>query len=106
MWAAPKRPFLVSAPLANVSDAAYRRMICKYGAPAAVWTEFVSCGGLLRNETAILLPDLSFGDTERPIVAQLFGADPHEFEACAARIRELGFDGIDINMVRVDRDAC
>jgi tRNA-dihydrouridine synthase len=42
--------------------------------------------------------DLAFTDVERPIVAQLFTAEPEHMKQAAALCRELGFDGIDINM--------
>ena len=35
---------------------------------------------------------------QKPIVAQLFGADPVYFEKAAKLVAELGFDGVDINM--------
>jgi tRNA-dihydrouridine synthase len=44
------------------------------------------------------LVDLRYDADEHPIVAQLFGSKPEQFEAAAKIIRELGFDGIDINM--------
>ena len=41
---------------------------------------------------------MAFSEVERPIVAQLFSADPVNMEAAAKLCAELGFDGIDINM--------
>ena len=46
----------------------------------------------------ILKRDLAFSDREHPIVAQIFGAHPEHMQKAAEIIRELGFDGIDINM--------
>jgi tRNA-dihydrouridine synthase len=45
-----------------------------------------------------LLVDLWHKKNEHPIVAQVFGAKPEQFEKAAIIIRKLGFDGIDINM--------
>ncbi|HWA64360.1 MAG TPA: tRNA-dihydrouridine synthase, partial [Candidatus Paceibacterota bacterium] len=50
-----------------------------------------------------LLPHFAFQETERPIVAQIFGNKPEQFFECAQLIKELGFDGIDINMGCPDR---
>lgn len=100
-WDDLPRPFFVLAPLANVTDAAFRRVIAKYGKPDATWTEFVSADGLaLAGEEgrAKLMRDLVFTDAERPIVAQFFSATPEYIEKAAALAQELGFDGVDINM--------
>jgi tRNA-dihydrouridine synthase len=42
--------------------------------------------------------DLRFTEEERPIVAQLFSADPEKMEQAAKLVQEMGFDGLDINM--------
>ena len=39
-------PILALAPMADVTDAAFRRIIAKYGGPDVMFTEFVSCDGL------------------------------------------------------------
>ncbi len=91
--------------MANVTDAAFRRVIAKYGKPDVMWTEFVSCDGLCSEGRERLLPDLAFTDSERPIVAQFFGAKPETFYQCAQLAQELKFDGIDINMGCPDRNV-
>ncbi len=88
----------VLAPMADVTDIAFRTMIAKYGKPDVMWTEFVSANGLCSEGREILKRDLEFADTERPIVAQLFTAEPDKMREAAKLCRELGFDGIDINM--------
>lgn len=103
-WADLPKPFFVLAPLANVTDAAFRRVIAKYSKPAGpqvFWTEFVSADGLSRatpEGKAKLMRDLVFDESERPIVAQFFTSTPEYMERAAALAQELGFDGIDINM--------
>lgn len=92
------------APMANVTDAVFRQMFMECGAPDVFWTEFVSVEGLLSAGKEKLLPDLWFDKKEEhPIVAQIFGAKPEQFEAVGAMVRELGFDGVDINMGCPDR---
>lgn len=93
-------------PMANVTDAAFRRVIAKYSkpaGPAAMWTEFVSVEGLLSEGRKNLLQDLWYAEAERPIVAQIFGAKPEQFRQVAEMLVELGFDGIDINTGCPDR---
>ena len=105
-WAELPKPFFVLAPLANVTDAAFRRIIAKYSkvpgaVPYVTYTEFVSADGLVRaNEEgkAKLMRDLLFSEAERPIVAQFFTSTPEHMEAAAKLAQELGFDGVDINM--------
>lgn len=91
----------VVAPMADVTDIAFRAMIAKYSkpyGPDVMWTEFVSANGLCSPGREVLKRDLEFTDSERPIVAQLFTSDPDNMREAAKLCRELGFDGIDINM--------
>lgn len=104
--------------MADVTDAAFRRIIAQYGKPDVMWTEFVSADGLVATgATGTIVPakaargreklllDLRYSETERPIVAQLFGATPTHFYESARLLRELGFDGIDINMGCPERNV-
>lgn len=93
-----KKPFFAVAPMADVTDAAFRRLITKYGKPDVMWTEFVSANGLMSAGREILQRDLEYSEMERPIVAQLFSSDPIMMEGAAQLAAELGFDGVDINM--------
>jgi len=97
-WLKQKKPIFALAPMADVTDTAFRRIIAKYGKPDVMFTEFVSCDGLMSPGRERLLRDLEYTEGERPIVAQIFGAHPDNFRKTAALVRELGFDGIDINM--------
>lgn len=108
-WKDLPRPFFALAPLANVTDAAFRHVIAKYSKPAGphvMWTEFVSADGLCLatpEGKQKLMRDLAFSDAERPIVAQFFTSSPENMEKAAALAQELGFDGVDINMGCPDR---
>lgn len=92
------------APMADVTDQAFRRIIAKYsrhgevgGGPDVFWTEFVSADGLMSPGRAALMVDLKFSENEHPIVAQIFGTNLQKLEDTARLCVELGFDGIDIN---------
>ena len=108
-WADLPKPIFALAPLANVTDAAFRRVIAKYSkpaGPAVFWTEFVSADGLClatKEGRAKLMRDLLYTEAERPIVAQFFTSTPAHMEKAAALALELGFDGIYINMGCPDR---
>lgn len=104
-WKTLTRPIVALAPMANVTDAAFRRLITNHGKPDVLFTEFVSVDGLLSSGRDALLVDLMYSETERPIVAQVFGATPEHFYQAALLVRELGFDGLDINMGCPDRNV-
>lgn len=115
-WQQLEKPIIAVAPMADVTDAAFRRLIAKYsshqrkngtvGGPDVMWTEFVSADGLLmasEEGKAKLKADLLYSKLERPIVAQLFTATPENMEEIARLVAELDFDGVDINMGCPDR---
>jgi len=110
-WKDLQKPFFVVAPMADVTDAPFRRMIAKYsaheradgtmGGPDVMWTEFVAADGLIRatpEGKVKLMADLIYSEEERPIVAQLFSSSEEYMEKACALCLELGFDGVDINM--------
>ena len=98
-WIKLKKPFFVLAPMADVTDCAFRQIICKYGKPDVFWTEFVSADGLAHPDAREkLLIDLKFEKNEHPIVAQIFGSNADNIREAAKLCAELGFDGVDINM--------
>lgn len=104
-WQKLPKPFFVLAPMANVTDVAFRAMFAKYGKPHVTWTEFVSADGLVSPGREVLLRDLEFKDEERPIVAQLFTGHPEKMLEAAKLVKKLGFDGLDINMGCPDRSV-
>ena len=115
-WNNLPKPIMVLAPMADVTDVAFRRMIAKHsahtrndgtvGGPDVMWTEFVAADGLIRatpEGKEKLMADLQYAEEERPIVAQLFSSNEDNMEKAARLCKELGFDGIDINMGCPDR---
>lgn len=97
-WNKIKRPVYALAPMADVTDAAFRRLIARHGKPDVLFTEFVSCDGLCSPGRKNLMHLLKYDESERPIVCQFFGANPAKYYESAMLAQELGFDGIDINM--------
>lgn len=102
-WKTIKKPIFSLAPMADVTDAAFRRIIATYGKPDVLWSEFVSCDGLCSAGRERLLHNLWFDQSERPIVAQFFTSRPDHMRSAAQLAVSLGFDGIDINMGCPDR---
>ncbi len=91
------RPALVLAPMAGVTDTVFRRVIRGLGGCGLIMTEFTSSEGIARNQSRTL-HYLFFSEDERPITAQLFGADPTVMAAAARVVQDLGFDVVDINL--------
>ena len=86
----------ILAPLAGVTDTTFRRLCRENGADIVV-TEMVSAKGLLCDPVRSGRY-LAFEEAERPVGAQLFGADPGEIAEAAAEVARRGFDFVDINM--------
>jgi len=113
-WAQLPMGATILAPMADVTDIAFRKIIAKYsrkgepgGGPDVFYTEFVAADGLASPiGRPRLLPDLAYSEQERPIIAQLFSSSPKNMEQAARLVVELGFDGIDINMGCPDDNVC
>jgi tRNA-dihydrouridine synthase B len=90
-------PALILAPMAGITDTVFRRFIKRLGGCGLIMTEFVSSEGMLR-EHAKSRRYLYYTEEERPISAQIFGADPNHLAEAARRIEDLGFDMIDLNL--------
>lgn len=103
-WDKLPKPFYALAPMYDVTDAAFRRIIAKYGKPDVFYTEFASTDGLQSAGRNKLEHHLWFHESEKPIVAQLFGTKPEKFFETAKLCTELGFDGFDINMGCPDKN--
>ncbi len=95
----------------DVTDTVFRRIVLAAGAPDLFFTEFTSTDGLCSAGRPRVIGRLRYTLPERPLVAQVWGTRPELFRRVAAEVREMGFDGIDVNMgcpVRkiVSRGAC
>lgn len=86
---------VVLAPMAGVTDRAYREICMQHGADMC-FTEMVSTKGLFYNDkkTATLL---EVTDKEQPVFAQIFGHEPEIFSKVADKAASFGAMGIDIN---------
>jgi tRNA-dihydrouridine synthase B len=87
---------LVLAPMAGVTDSAFRGM-CRGMGASLVFTEMISADGLVRRNRRTL-EYLEFGRDERPIGVQLFGSDPKILADATALVAEsCQPDLIDLN---------
>jgi tRNA-dihydrouridine synthase B len=78
---------LYLAPMAGVSESPFRRLCARFGADVVI-TEFLSAEGI-RRENEATLNKLRFGDDERPIGVQIFGADPEAMGEAARLVTDV-----------------
>ncbi len=105
-WGKLRKPFFALAPMLDVTDSAFRRIVADCEKPDVFYTWFVSVDGLCSEGKKNILKNnnLKISRKERPLVVQLFGKDPEKFYQSAKIMAALGFDGIDINMGCPDKD--
>jgi nifR3 family TIM-barrel protein len=96
-WQTLPQPIIGLSPMDGVTDAAFRCIVARHGKPDVQCTEFMHVEELCRG-TASAWRQLRFVETERPILAQLYGANPDRFYQATHVVCALGFDGVDINM--------
>jgi tRNA-dihydrouridine synthase len=99
-WKDLQRPFFTLAPMEDVTDIVFRKMVRKAnnGMPQVLFTEFTNCDGICSVGQSRVIHRLKYDPNQRPIVAQIWGKTPLNYEQTAKLCLELGFDGIDINM--------
>src|SRR5690349_18483233 len=89
-------PFVV-APMAGMTDTAFRRLVKRQGGCGLVVTEMVSSEGLVRGIDRTL-EYAEYTEEERPVSIQIFGGDPVKMAAAAQIVESMGADIVDINM--------
>src|SRR5690606_23855098 len=78
---------LFLAPMAGVSESPFRRLCRAWGADVVV-TEFLSAEGIRRDNPATIRK-LRFGEDERTIGVQIFGAEPQAMQEAAAFVTDV-----------------
>ena len=96
-WHNITRPIIGLSPMDGVTDASFRFITAKHGAPDVILSEFVNIQSAFYSPHT-LLKDFTYSEIERPVVAQIYGKTPELFYKVAHIVCELGFDGLDINM--------
>lgn len=96
-WDKFEKPITILAPMADVTDFAFRELINKIARPDIFFTEFVSTDGLNSIAKNKIDHRLKFSPGQKPIIAQIWGTEPSLFFETAKILQKLNFDGIDIN---------
>src|SRR6516225_5715857 len=89
-------PFAL-APMAGMTDTAFRRLVKRRGGCGLVVTEMVSSEGLVRGIDRTL-EYAEYTEEERPVSIQIFGGDPEKMAAAAQIVEGMGADIVDVNM--------
>lgn len=85
------------APMAGMTDTAFRRLVKRQGGCGLVVTEMVSSEGLVRGIDRTL-EYAEYTEEERPVSIQIFGGDPAKMADAAQIVEGMGADIVDINM--------
>lgn len=88
---------LAVAPMAGMTDTAFRRLVKRHGGCGLVVTEMVSAEGLVRGVDRTL-EYAEYTQEERPISIQIFGGDPDKMAEAARIVEGMGADIVDVNM--------
>ena len=96
-WQRIEKPIIGLSPMDGVTDASFRLVAARYGRPDLCMTEFTSVEAICCGADG-WVRDFSYGECERPVLAQIYGRTPRAFYQVAHIVGELGFDGLDINM--------
>ncbi len=90
-------PAFALAPMAGMTDTAFRRLVKREGGCGLVVTEMVSSEGLVRGIDRTL-EYAEYTEEERPVSIQIFGGDPEKMAAAAQIVEGMGADIVDVNM--------
>ena len=93
----PLVPPFALAPMAGMTDTAFRRLVKAQGGCGLVVTEMVSAEGLVRGIDRTL-EYAEYTEAERPVSIQIFGGDPGKMAAAAQVVEGMGADIVDVNM--------
>src|SRR3954466_9886173 len=89
-------PFAI-APMAGMTDTAFRRLVKRHGGCGLVVPEKGSAEGVVRGIDRTL-ESAEYTEEERPISIQIFGGDPEKMAAAAQIVEGMGADIVDVNM--------
>lgn len=117
IYKALPKPYLVLAPMDDVTDTVFRRVVRACAAPDLYFTEFVNVDGLQSPGRKKLLPRLQFTSQEIPLIAQIWGKNPENYYKTAKELAdgtfawessglsEVNYAGVDINMGCPDKSV-
>ncbi len=90
-------PFLALAPMQDVTDGAFWRLMHRYGGADIYWTEYFRVHATSRLEKWIVA-SIEQNSTGRPVVAQMIGNDIPSLVRTAKELQQLPVAAIDLNL--------
>lgn len=97
-WTDLQRPIRILAPMEDVTDTVFRRIVAAVGRPDVFFTEFTGASGMFGPRADTVRRRLLTTRWETPLVAQIWGNNPGDYERASAWLRQRGYAGMDINM--------
>ncbi len=98
IWDKLEKPIFILAPMEDVTDTVFRRIISSCGRPNLYFTEFTNVDGLASKGDKVVSQRILYTKEEKPLIAQIWGMKPENYFKAAQRLVDMGYDGIDINM--------
>jgi tRNA-dihydrouridine synthase len=90
-------PLLALAPMQDVTDLAFWRLMATYGGPDVYWTEYFRVHGTSSLDRDILR-SITENPTGRPAVAQLIGNDVDALVGAARELQRYPIAAVDLNL--------
>jgi tRNA-dihydrouridine synthase len=94
------KPIFILAPMDDVTDTVFRRIVSDCAEPDYTVTEFVNVDGLCSRGRDKVIRKLGVELDTTPVIAQIWGKNPENFETIAREIADgtiPGFVGVDLN---------
>ena len=105
IWKTLKKPFTVLAPMDDVTDDVFRTIVCQTARPDLFFTEFTNVDAICSAGRESQIRRFHYSKRQHPIIAQIWGKEPEHYYETTKLVRDLGFDGVDINMGCPVRDV-
>lgn len=104
----PDHVFFVLAPMDDVTDTVFRRIVADCAAPDYTMTEFVNVDGLTSVGRSKLMHRLAVDLDTAPVIAQIWGKQPENFKIIADEMASgiiPGYVGVDLNFGCPDKSV-
>jgi tRNA-dihydrouridine synthase B len=92
------RPLLILAPMQDITDGPFWRVMLRYGGPDVFYTEYFRVHTDSRPEKHILRAIEEDAAADRPVIAQMIGQDVAALERTALELQKKNITGIDLNL--------
>lgn len=96
IWEELSKPIFCLAPMEDVTDTAFRRLLVEIGKPVLMFSEFLNLQGIYSHSTD--QKRLEYTQAEKPLILQVWGMEPELYYNAGRLAFNLGYDGLDINM--------